>query len=441
MMAALMAGRVVRPRFGRHPRLSIWGPLEARLQHADVVILSGLNEGTWPPNPGMDPWMSRPMRADLGLALPERRIGLAAHDFAEAFSAPQVVMTRSLRVGGQPTVPSRWLLRLANTVGSDIVTEMQTRGRDWRARAWMLDRRLAPEPATRPMPCPPVKLRPRRLSVTEIGDLQINPYAIYARHVLGLDPLEALGADPGAAERGTFIHDAMEKFLARFPKGVPAGGAEEFRIALEEIGLACLAPAGLAPSLHAIWWPRFRDIARFVATQEVVRRATSRPLAAEAAGRLRIETKAGDFFLTGRADRVDLLGDGRLAIVDYKTGALPEPGDDRSGFAPQLPLLAAMAEAGVLAGVRPKEVSELAYWQLSGGEDGGKEQLFRCADGVDIRQAVRDALAGLRGLIERFENPKMAYAPYVHRARVRFDDFAHLAREAEWSGGGEEDGE
>ena len=441
LVTALMGGRVVRPRFGRHPRLSIWGPLEARLQHADVVVLAGLNEGTWPPNPGMDPWMSRPMRADLGLALPERRIGLAAHDFAQAFSARQVVMTRSLRVGGQPTVPSRWLLRLANTVGADIVKEMQGRGRDWRARAWMLDRRLDPAPPARPMPCPPVKLRPRRLAVTEVATLQVHPYAVYARHVLGLDPLDALGADPGAAERGTFIHDAMEKFIARYPKGVPAGGAEEFRTALEEIGLACLAPAGLAPSLHAIWWPRFRDIARFVAAEEVRRRTTSRPLAAEAAGRLRIETKAGDFFLTGRADRIDLLGDGRLAIVDYKTGALPEPGDDRSGFAPQLPLLAAMAEAGVLSGVRPKEVSELAYWQLSGGEDGGKEQPFRCADGADIRQAVRDALAGLRGLVERFEDPKMAYAPYVHRDRVRFDDFAHLAREAEWSGGGEEDGE
>lgn len=441
LLTALLAGRVVRPRFGRHPRLSIWGPLEARLQHADVTVLAGLNEGTWPPNPGMDPWMSRPMRAALGLPLPERRIGLAAHDFVQAFAAPRVVLSRSHRVGGQPTVPSRWLLRLENTVGKDIALAMKARGRDWLVRAARLDRLRAPVEAARPMPCPPVKLRPRRLAVTEVATLQVHPYAIYARHVLGLDPLEAIGADPGAAERGSFIHDVMEKFFARFPRGVPPGAADEFRRALEEIGLATLAPAGLAPGLHAIWWPRFRDIARWVAEQEIARRAAARPLAAEAAGRLRIETAGGDFTLVGRADRIDLLHDGTLAIVDYKTGALPDSADDRSGFAPQLPLLAAMAEAGALAGVRPGKVSALAYWHLSGGEAGGKEQPFRIADGSDLAAVIKDALDGLRALIARFDDAKMPYAPYVHRARVRFDDYAHLAREAEWSGGANGDGE
>ena len=112
LLQALMAGRVVRPRHGRHPRLNIWGLLEARLQRADVMILGSLNEGTWPAAALAAPWMSRPMRANFGLPLPERRIGLTAHDFTQCFSTPEIVLTRALRVEGTPSVPSRWLLRL-----------------------------------------------------------------------------------------------------------------------------------------------------------------------------------------------------------------------------------------------------------------------------------------------------------------------------------------
>ncbi|MGE0650148.1 MAG: double-strand break repair protein AddB [Alphaproteobacteria bacterium] len=444
LLAALLAGRVVRPRFGRHPRLNIWGPLEARLQHADVIVLAGLNEGTWPPDPGMDPWMSRPMRAAVGLSLPERRIGLAAHDFAQAFAAPRVVLSRSQRVGGQPTVPSRWLLRLANTLEDKTVARLKASGAQWLDRAARLDRDRAAVVPQRPLPCPPLPLRPRRLSVTEISTLQVNPYGVYARHVLGLDPLESIAADPGAAERGNFVHDVMEKFFKRFPAGVPAGGTEEFRTALEEIGRECLVPVGIAPGLHAIWWPRFRDIARWVATQEVARRAVTRQLAAECSGQLRIEVPGGDFLLRGRADRIDRLADGRLAIVDYKTGTLPQPGDDKSGFAPQLPLLAAMAEAGAFAGLRPMAVGELAYWKLSGGEEGGSEKPFARDKDVTVEDAVRAALDGLIGLIRVFDDPTTPYAPYVYPARVRFDDYAHLARVTEWSGdsaGGAEEAE
>jgi ATP-dependent helicase/nuclease subunit B len=444
LLAALLAGRVVRPRFGRHPRLNIWGPLEARLQHADVIILAGLNEGTWPPDPGMDPWMSRQMRAAVGLSLPERRIGLAAHDFAQAFAAPRVVLSRSQRFGGQPTVPSRWLLRLANTLNDKTVAKLKASGAQWLDRAARLDRDRPAIAPQRPLPCPPLPLRPRKLSVTEVSTLQVNPYGVYARHVLGLDPLESIAADPGAAERGNFVHDVMEKFFKRFPSGVPGGGAEEFRIALEEIGRECLVPVGIAPGLHAIWWPRFRDIARWVATQEVARRAFARQLAAECSGQLRIEAPGGDFLLRGRADRIDRLADGRLAIVDYKTGALPQPGDDKSGFAPQLPLLAAIAEAGAFAGLRPTAVGELAYWKLSGGEEGGSEKPFARDKDVTVEEAVRAALDGLIGLIRAFDDPITPYAPYVYPARVRFDDYAHLARVTEWSGdsgGGAEDAE
>ncbi len=434
---ALLAGRVVRPRYGRHPRLFIWGPLEARLQHADLTILAGLNEGTWPPDAGADPWMSRPMRARIGLPLPERRIGLAAHDFAQGFAAPEVILARAHRAGGSPTVPARWLLRLANVLGEERVNALKRAGDALAARAAGLDRHLTPLTIARPAPCPPTALRPRRLSVTEIETWQVNPYAIYARHILKLDPLEAIGADPGAAERGTFVHDVMEKFIARFPKDLPPGGADAVFAALLEIGRAVLAPLGVAPGLRAVWWPRFRDIARWVAEQEVRRRTVALPLAAEKSGRQTFRLAGGDFVLTGRADRIERLADGRLAVVDYKTGSLPAVRDQRIGFAPQLPLLGAMAQLGAFDGVRPAEVAELFYWRLMGGEAGGEEKPFQREDGITLAEAIEDAKRGLIALVDAFDRAETPYAAYTSPARVKFDDYAHLARVAEWSSGGE----
>jgi ATP-dependent helicase/nuclease subunit B len=431
---ALLAGRVVRPRFGRHPRLHIWGPLEARLQHADVMILGGLNEGSWPPDVGNDPWMSRPMRRKLGLPLPERRIGLAAHDFAQAFCAPRVMLIRAHRVGGTPTVPSRWLQRLANALGEEATDALKLAGAAWLKRVEAAEHRLPPALAARPAPVPALELRPRRLSVTEIETWQINPYAIYARHVLGLAPLDAIAADPGAAERGSFIHDVMEQFHQRFPRGVPEGGAATFFDALCEIATGIFGPAGIAPGLRAIWWPRFVDIARWVSQEEVRRRATLRPLAAETSGRLRIEARGGPFALTGRADRIDAHPDGRLEIVDYKTGQPPSQTDQKRGFAPQLPLLAAMAEAGVFEGVRPAEVAEMAYWYLKGGVEGGEVKPFARETGVGTKEAVAAAVDGLRKLIDHFDTPDTAYDAYPVPGRMpRFDDYDHLARASEWA--------
>ena len=129
LFEALSAHAVVRPAYGRHPRLAIWGLVEARLQQADLIVLGGLNEGTWPGAVPADPWMSRQMRAEFGIPLRERAVGIAAHDFAQALGASEVALTRAARREGAPTVPSRWLLRL------DAVL-----------RAVGLDGRLGPDP-------------------------------------------------------------------------------------------------------------------------------------------------------------------------------------------------------------------------------------------------------------------------------------------------------
>jgi len=433
LLGALMAGRVVRPRWGRHPRLFIWGPLEARLQHADVMILGGLNEGTWPPDAGADPWMSRPMRAALGLPLAERRIGLAAHDFAQAFAAPEVLLTRAERVGGTPTVPSRWLARLENALPKAEFAALVARGETWRLAAAQRD-----EPpggggaaAARPAPKPPLAARPRRLSVTEIETLQTNPYAIYAKRILRLRRLDDIDADAGAAERGTFTHLALQIFLDRWPDKLPGGGVDAVTEAIIEIGREVFRPVAATPGLYAFWWPRFERIARWVAETEIARRPALLPLGAECRGEIIIAAPGGPFTLSGTADRVDRrAADGGLVIVDYKTGVLPTGKDQAAGFAPQLPLLGAMAQAGGFKGLKPGPVVELGYWRLTGGDPVGEEKAFSLPAG----EAAEDALEGLESLVALFDDPGWPYRPRpVAGHEPRFDDYAHLARVSEWS--------
>ena len=430
LLEALLSGRVVRPRFGDHPRLSIWGPLEARLQQTDLLILGGLNEGTWPAEPAADPWMSRPMRRQFGLPAPERRIGLAAHDFAQALAAPKIVLTRSERVDGTPTVPSRWLARLDTVVPAGIMREIQAEGAYWVAWAQALDAPDDIRPCAPPRPCPPVTVRPRRLSVTAVGTWMTNPYAVYARHILGLKPLDPIDADAGAAERGQVIHEALSAFIR-------AGGGDGD--ALERLlrhGDAAFARLDAWPEARAFWWPRFERIAQWFVAREAGRGASVAQSATEVAGTLSLSGPLGSFQLTARADRIDCGTDGALEIIDYKTGAVPTDKQIIAGYAPQLPLEALIAAAGGFDDLPAASVSTLAHWRLSGGSPAGEVKEPRIADAATL---MAQAERGLKRLIDRFDAPD---TPYLARPRPdfvpRFDDYAHLARVLEWSAGGGE---
>ena len=432
LLDALMAARVVRPRFGDHPRLSIWGPLEARLQQTDLLILGGLNEGTWPAEPAADPWMSRPMRSKFGLPAPERRIGLAAHDFAQALAAPNVVLTRSRRVDGTPTVPSRWLARLDAVAPADLMKEIAAEGAFWTSWAEALDTPDTVRPCDPPRPCPPVTVRPRRLSVTAVGTWMTNPYAVYARYVLGLKPLDPIEADAGAAERGQVIHDALSAFIAD-------GGVEGTEDALESLlrhGRNEFARLAAWPEARAFWWPRFERVARWFVALEAQRRGDIARSGTEVDGSLSILGPLGPFQLTARADRIDSGTDGGLRIIDYKTGGVPTDKQIIAGYAPQLPLEALIAAGGGFDDVPAEPVAELAHWRLSGGEPAGEVKVPRIADAATL---TGEAERGLKRLIERFDRPD---TPYLARPRPdfvpRFDDYAHLARVLEWSAGGGE---
>ena len=433
MLDTLMEGRVVRPPYGRHPRLHIWGPLEARLQHADLMILGGLNEASWPPDTGADPWLSRPMRAEFGLPAPERRIGLAAHDFVQFAAAPDVVLTRAEKVEGGPTVPSRWLSRLDTLLrgwGKDHGLDPR---KNWRGWHGALDAPDAIRPMAPPAPAPPVAARPRQLSVTRIETWRRDPYAIYARHILRLRPLEPIDADPGAAERGTIVHKALEIFVETYPSALP----DDAVAILLDIGRRTFAGVMGRPGVRAFWWPRFERIAQWFIEMERRRRGGLVGVVAEAKGRLELDGPAGRFVLTGTADRIERKTDGGVTIIDYKTGGTPSKAEIIGGYAPQLALEAAIARAGGFEGMAAAPSVALAYWKLSGGDPAGEETWPK----VDDEALAEEALGGLRHMIARFDDPATAYHAIPDPAWApRFNDYAHLARVKEWSDQGGEGG-
>lgn len=422
-LESAMASRVVRPRFGRHPRLFIWGLLEARLQHAERMILAGLNEETWPAAARADPWMSRPMRAKFGLPSPERRIGLSAHDFAQGFCAREVALTRASRVEGSPTVHSRWLLRLDAALGPAQKIPRATRYLEWFRK---LDDPGPPAPVEAPTPKPPADARPRELSVTEIETLIRDPYAIFARRVLDLRPLDPIDASPGAAERGSFIHDALDRFIATHPGVLP----DDAEAQLIEFARVAFGDALERPGVRAFWWPRFLRIARWFVEFERARRASGiSVVATECRGEIEIALPARSFRLKAKADRIDRVESG-LVILDYKTGGLPGKKQVEAGLSPQLPLEAAMAQAGGFDDVAASPVSELAYIRLTGRDPPGED----CPLDVDVASLAAESLAGLRRLLGAYESEDM---PYRSRPRPVFvrggGDYDHLARVKEWA--------
>ncbi len=429
LFTSLSATKVLRSARTTHPRLSILGPLEARLVDADLIILGGMNEGVWPPDVGFDPWMSRPMRKKFELPAPELRIGLSAHDFVQLASAGNVMLTRSQRINGTPSVPSRLLLQI------DVVLQAAGLSRGahdalaakvpWREWAHALDTPQTIQPCARPTPCPPLQYRPKTLSVTEITTWLRNPYAIYAKHVLKLNKLEELDAELDASDRGTMIHEALEKFIRSYPDKLPENAEDE----LLEIGRLVFSQDHENPRVRAFWWARFVDIASWFIEQEKTRRSQNiLTLAAEPKGSILIDKLT----LKGRADRIDQLSDGRLSIVDYKTGATPSKAEVLSGLEPQLQLLAFIAQKGGFADISARESGSVDYWSLKGGSGGCKVTSFT----TEIPDLIAQAEAGLKTLIATFARAETVYEA-VPKSRLgsKYNDYAHLSRLAEWGRG------
>lgn len=424
LLARQLEPERVRQTVAAHPLVVFRGTREARELDADLVILAGLNEGSWPEAPPPDPWLSRQMRLQIGLALPERQIGLSAHDFQQAIAAPEVIISRAVRDDEAETVASRWLDRLTNLVsglpgGDGALAAMRERGRGWVRLAAAAEAPLPAPPAPRPAPRPPADARPRELPVTAIRTLIRNPYDIYAKYVLRLHPLDPLFPEADARLRGQALHRIVEDFVRHRPEDETPEAATARLLAVAE---TVLLDEVAWPSARRLWLARIRRFAGWLVTTEEARSECGAPVVLETGGGVNLTSHP--FRLTARPDRIDLLADGTLQIFDYKSGAPPSAAAQKA-FEKQLPLEAAMAERGAFAEVGPLPVSAATYIRLGGeGQERSQDRAALDPDGH---------WAGLERLVGHFLD---AAAPFPAR-RAMFSekdtsDYDHLARFGEW---------
>jgi len=434
------ADRMVRRPEGSNVDLKIYGPLEARLTQSDRVIIGGLVEGVWPPAPRIDPWLSRPMRHELGLDLPERRIGLSAHDFAQLLGASEVILSHAAKVGGAPAVASRFLHRLEAVAGEARWNAARSKGQKYVRLAAQLDSPDKVEPIAQPMPRPPRAVRPLKLSVTAIEDWLRDPYTIYAKYILRLNPLDPVDMPLSAADRGSAIHDALGEFTQTFANVWPDDPVG----ALRGIGGKFFAPLMERPEARALWWPRFLRIATWFSNWETARRGHLTGIEAEIKGEIPIPLdNARTFVLSARADRIERRRDGSFAILDYKTGQPPTGKQVRMGLSPQLTLEAAILREGGFADIAAGgSISDLIYVRLSGNNPPGEEKRLELkikpSDTPQPPDAAADyARAQLEILVRKFEDENEPYTSLnLSMWSNRYGHYDDLARIKEWSAAG-----
>jgi ATP-dependent helicase/nuclease subunit B len=424
---------VLRGGEGGHPRLKILGLLEARLFPASRFILSGLDEAVWPPEAATDSLLNRPMRDALGLSSVDRRIGQTAHDFCQALGAQEVILTRAKKREGAPTTPSRFLQRM-EALGSDVFDDLRRRGKYWLELARCLD---LGEPAVvlnRPEPKPPVGLRPKTLSVTKIETLRRDPYSIYARHILKLERLPQFEETVGAREIGIAAHTVLEQFCRNHPSGPLPHDARSILLELLQRNLNAV---GDDPEFKIFRWPRLEKGIDVYLGFEVDRRPKLKTLFVEESGALPISLIDGSvFLLTCRADRIELMTTGEIAVADYKTGEIPTLAQIEAGFAPQLTLEAAMVERGAFPKIPRHPVVGAYYIPLGGSKTAVMEIKASSRARGGISDLVNEHFSELVDLLNRFRDPLQGYParPFPQFA-ARFNDYDHLARTREWSVG------
>nr|TFG52088.1 MAG: hypothetical protein E4H34_05545 [Hyphomicrobiales bacterium] len=370
------------------------------------------------------------MRKQLGLEAPERKTGLAAHDFATLAAGPNVLLTRSLKSDGTPTSPSRWLLRIRQLAKGLGIDEKLQKRRDLLQWAQRIDEAKRDERATRPEPRPPVSVRPRKLSVTQIETWLRDPYAIYARHILRLKPLDPIDAEPGPRERGIAIHAALERFLKAFPDHFPENALNQ----LMRFGEEAFTEAGASAAAKALWQPRFDRAARWFITYERQRRQKAVRAYSEITGTLDLATPTGPFVLSGRVDRAELFRDGTAAIIDYKTGRVPSFKQVETLLSPQLPLEGAMLLHRAFAEIHATGLAEFVHVQLTGAQPPGLAMAFA----EDPTAKAQEAYLRLQKRVALYDDPSQPYRSREMMERLsNVSDYDHLARVREWALAGE----
>ncbi len=418
----LLGSISIRPKYGMHPRLDILGPIEARFHHPDVCIIGGLNESVFPGIPDTGPWLNRPMRLSLGLPSVESKIASIAMDFAHCFCSPCVYLTRSKKSEGAETIPSRFLSRLSAVLKGSAIQETILSGH-W---AKELDTPKTIDVICRPAPKPPIEARPKELSVTKIELWMRNPYAIYARYILRLFPLEPLENNQKQQIYGSAVHRALELFIQDNPNNYD-------KEKLMELAQSVFKEAGLTQTDIAFYLPRFEQTANFIITQQTETTGQIAYALTEQKGSVTFDVSGKPFTLNGTADRIDVFNNGTIRLIDYKTGDVPSLKEVSAGYAPQLPLEAFLISMGGVSGLKSKSFCQLAYWKLAAKEDDCKVVDLLSKNDKTAENLIQESFEGLKTLIYIFNQPETPYeaCPIPGKA-PKYNDYEHLSRSAEW---------
>ena len=415
-----------------YPGIMIWGTIDCRMQRPDVVIAAGLNEAIWPALSPQDPWLNREMRKQIGLLLPERRTGLAAHDFQQAIAAPRVFLTRSVSDADAPTRPSRWIARLISLLagigerGEQALASMRNRGQQYVDFAERLDAADSlPSPATRPSPAPPGETRPKKLSVTEIRTLVTDPYAIYAKHVLKLRRLKPLHYTPEPMLRGTLIHSIFKSFIEE-AMGSPESISSENLLEIAELALA---DAAIPRNASRMWLASIRRIADQFVENEILRQTDCRPCKFEHMGE--IDFPELDFQLVAKADRIDSGDQSERAIYDYKTGKLPSKTLIKY-VDKQIPLQTMMLELGGFGEDVCGDVHRAGYIRVCNETEESNVQRWE-ETSAGPKDLFHEAWVEFQMLIQHYRNCRHGYTSRNLPQRLTWGgDYDHLARFGEW---------
>jgi ATP-dependent helicase/nuclease subunit B len=420
LLRAALEQVAVRPPQGGHPRLFVWGLIDARLQRADLMVLGGLNEGVWPSLPAPDPWLAPAIRRALGLPGLERRIGAEAEEFAAALGAPEVLLTRARRDARAPAIASRFWLRL------DAMTGRLPRAHSVAKWGDALDTPAAYAPAGQPAPSPPVQDRPRRIAVTKLDRLKADPFAFYADTMLKLRALDGVDADPTPAWRGSAVHAILDAWFKEDDCD-PA--------LLRKRAETLLGETAAHPVLRALWSPRLLEAIDWIAeTTEADRLEGRRPVAAEIKGRITF----GEIELEGTADRIDVDAAGRLAIVDYKTGKPPSKRAVIEGYSMQLGLLGLIAKERGFEGISGVP-GIFEYWSLAakGSSLGYRDSpvgLNKKGEGIAPEDFADRAAGVLADAVARWLTGDAPFVAKLHPEHAPYGDYDQLMRLDEWYG-------
>ncbi len=380
----------IRPNKKDDCNVCVLGTIESRMQTADVIILTGLNEGMFSALGYENAWLPRDVATKIGLPSPNRKVSLMALDFMTLSCAKEVYWLRSKQSGGALTTESRFLSRI-RVACSDIIE-----AKDVLESVRALDN-VKYEPLDYSAPTPPIDKSD--VYVTELELLIHNPYAFYVKHILRLKKLDDYWVLPDARKFGTIVHDVIEKATDYTADSL-----------IEQMDARAKQELESNSILFYFWHKRFCEIAPFF--EEYFK--DKKKVYKEISGVVKIAGR------NVRA-RADMVMDG--IVADIKTGAAPTKKQLLDATMPQIPLEGYIMQSGGFLVKNISNIPILQFLQLKKGD----VQKFEYKD--DEAQAMIDAsVQKIKELFGQYSTDKIAAYEYRESVGAKYHEYDDLAR-------------